>query len=154
VQSSGGAGTTVFRGRASRFEDRRVRNGVAYRYVVTARDRSGNRSPGVAALARPVAPKLIQPSDGARVTRPPRLLWARVPNASYYNVQLFRGTQKVLTTWPTSNRFTLPRTWTYRGRQQALRPGVYRWYVWPGFGQRSRARYGAVLGQSSFVITG
>jgi hypothetical protein len=154
VRGSGAREATVYVGRGNRFEDRNLRNGVVYRYLVVASDRAGNRSPGVAALARPLAPKLIQPPDGARVTGPPRLLWARVSNASYYNVQLFRGTQKILTTWPTSNRLTLPRSWTYGGRRQALRPGVYRWYVWPGFGERSRARYGAVLGQSSFVITG
>jgi hypothetical protein len=145
---------TVYRGRGNQFQDRNLRNGVVYRYLVVTSDRVGNQSPGVAVIARPTAPKLIQPPDGARMARPPRLVWARVPNAAYYNVQLFRGAQKILTVWPASNRFSIPRTWTYQGRRQALRPGVYRWYVWPGFGGRSRARYGAVLGQSSFVITG
>jgi hypothetical protein len=148
-----GTARTVYVGRGSRFEDRNLRNGILYRYVVVAHDRAGNRSAGVAASARPTAPKLVQPPDGARVTRPPRLVWARVANAAYYNVQLFRGSRKVLSVWPTSNRLALPRTWTFGGRRQVLTPGVYRWYVWPGFGPRSRARYGAVLGQSTFTVT-
>jgi hypothetical protein len=152
IQRPGAAGTTVYVGRANRFEDKNLRNGVAYRYLVVAYDRAGNRSPGVAAIARPAAPKLVQPPDGARVTRPPRLAWARVANAQYYNVQLFRGTRKILSVWPTSTRLTLSRTWRYQGRSYTLGPGVYRWYVWPGFGQRSRARYGAVLGESTFVV--
>jgi hypothetical protein len=153
VGSSSQGATTVYRGRGSRFEDRNLRNGVLYRYVVAAYDRAGNRSPGVAALARPTAPKLVQPPDGARVTGVPRLAWVRVPNATYYNVQLFRGTRKILSIWPAANRLALPRTWTFGGRRQTLAPGVYRWYVWAGFGPRSRARYGPVLGMSTFVVT-
>ena len=153
VQGAASARRVVFSGRASRFQDRGLRNGVVYRYLVVAYDRAGNGSPGVAATARPTAPKLVQPPDGARVTRPPSLAWVRVTNAAYYNVQLFRGARKILTVWPTSNRYTLPRTWTFGGRRQTLTPGVYRWYVWAGFGPRTRARYGPVLGESTFVIT-
>jgi hypothetical protein len=29
---------------------------------------------------------------------------------------------------------------------------VYRWYVWPGFGRISAARYGRLLGSSTFVV--
>jgi hypothetical protein len=152
AQAANAGETTVYRGRASRFEDRNLRNGSAYRYVVVAYDRAGNRSAGVTAVARPAAPKLIQPPDGTRVTGPPRLAWAHVSNAAYYNVQLFRGGRKILSVWPARNRFGLPRTWTYLGRRYRLEPGVYRWYVWPGYGERSRARYGAVLGESTFVV--
>jgi hypothetical protein len=154
VRNAASARTVVFRGRASRFQDRGLRNGIVYRYLVVAHDRVGNTSPGVAAIARPTAPKLVQPPNGARVTAPPSLAWVRVANAAYYNVQLFRGTRKILSVWPTSNRFTLPRTWTFGGRRQTLAPGVYRWYVWAGFGPRTRAQYGPVLGESTFVVTG
>jgi hypothetical protein len=154
TQAAGAASRVVYRGLASRFEDRSVRNGVVYRYLVVAHDEAGNRSPGVSGVARPTAPKLVQPPDGSHVTRPPRLAWLRVANATYYNVQLFRGGRKVLSIWPARNRLALPSTWTFGGRRQALTPGVYRWFVWPGFGARSRARYGRVLGQSTFVVPG
>ena len=151
-QAEGGVVRTVYRGLAARFDDRNLRNGLAYRYVVAAYDLAGNRSSGVAAIVRPAAPKLLQPPEGARVTRAPGLAWVRVANATYYNVQLFRGQRKVLSVWPAANRLALPRTWTFAGRRYTLQPGVYRWYVWPGFGPRTQARYGALLGQSSFVV--
>jgi HYR domain len=151
--TAGTAARTVYLGRGSRFEDRNLRNGVVYRYLVAALDRAGNRSAGVAASARPTAPKLVQPPDGARLTKPPRLVWVRVANADYYNVQLFRGSTKVLSVWPISNRFALPRTWSYGGRRHSLTAGLYRWYVWAGFGPRSLARYGPVLGESTFTVT-
>ncbi len=31
-------------------------------------------------------------------------------------------------------------------------PGRYRWYVWPGFGARSKTRYGPLLGGSFFFV--
>ncbi len=56
--------------------------------------------------------------------------------------------------WPVRSRLQLPRAWDYRGRRQQLRPGLYRWYVWPGFGLLSAGRYGGLLGGSSFVVAG
>jgi hypothetical protein len=32
--------------------------------------------------------------------QPVRLIWDKIPRATFYNVQLYRGTQKVLSTWP------------------------------------------------------
>nr|MBA3331185.1 hypothetical protein [Actinomycetota bacterium] len=72
--------------------------------------------------------------------------------AAYYNVQLFRGSQKVLSAWPKQPRLALGSKWTFAGRKMLLRPGTYRWYVWPGVGARSQARYGPMLGQSTFVV--
>ena len=31
-----------------------------------------------------------------------------------------------------------------------LRDGTYLWYVWPGFGDRERGRYGRMLGSATF----
>ena len=39
------------------------------------------------------------------------------------------------------------RSFTFR-----LRPGTYTWFVWPGIGPQSQARYGALLGQRTFTI--
>jgi len=30
--------------------------------------------------------------------------------------------------------------------------GLYRWYVWPGFGSKAAARYGKLIGTSSFRV--
>jgi hypothetical protein len=80
------------------------------------------------------------------------LRWSAVPKASYYNVQLFRDGKKILTLWPTDSTLRVPSAWTFAGTAFRLTPGVYRWYVWPGFGPRSANRYGKLLGTRRFVV--
>jgi hypothetical protein len=158
--------STVFTGKAPAFTDRRLTKGVKYRYTVTAYDEAENAAvKGLAvksdlsvnvrpAVTRP-APKraaLTKPALGARVKTPPLLAWRPVSKATYYNVQLFLGGQKILTVWPKVTSFQLPRSWRFAGRTYRLRPGTYRWYVWPGFGARSASRYGKLLGSRTFVV--
>jgi len=139
----------VYRGKARTFTDRGLTNGRRYRYVVTALDAAGNAAT-LRTIATPRA--LFAPLDGARVSRPPLLRWATVPKAAYYNVQLFRGRTKILSLWPARTTLRLERTWAFAGRRHTLAPGRYRWYVFPGFGDRKASRYGALLGGSSFVV--
>jgi hypothetical protein len=106
----------------------------------------------VAARRTRAASALLAPRPGARVTSPPLLRWRRVPRASYYNVQLFRGSVKVLSSWPTATRLQLRGRWTYLGRTRRLTAGTYRWYVWPGHGKASLRRYGRLLGGSTFRV--
>lgn len=147
-------GTTVYSGPAKRFVDRRLTNGVAYRYVLVSYDRTGNRSAGVAIVAAPKALMLVHPSDGAQVEAPPLLRWVWIPGATYYNVQLFRGPMrvKVMTAWPATNRLQLASAWVYAGHRRRLVPGVYRWVVWPGFGRQIAKRYGSLLGEGTFFV--
>jgi hypothetical protein len=142
----------VYRGPGKQFVDRRLRNNQLYRYLIVAFDRAGNRSKGTVVTARPRAVLLARPKTGQRVARPPLLVWAPMRSASYFNLQLWRGRQKLLSTWPEQARFQLRRTWTYEGRPRRLTPGVYTWYVWPGIGPRSAARYGQMLGKSTFIV--
>lgn len=142
----------LYSGTARTFRDGGVRNGVEYRYLVVSVDEAANASSGVAVVARPQASLLLRPQDGARVTRPPALAWARFARATYYNVQMYRGTRKVLTAWPVRPRLALRSSWRFQRRRERLTPGVYRWFVWPGLGAKSRARYGPLLGESTFVV--
>ena len=82
------------------------------------------------------------------------LRWTNLPEAAYYNVQIFRGTQKIFEFWPAEAHVTIPSRFDDAGRSTALMPGRYRWYVWPGIGSRSNARYGPLLKRGSFVIAG
>jgi hypothetical protein len=151
---SGSSEAAVYRGPAKRFVDKKLTNGMEYRYVVISYDQAGNRSAGVAVVASPRAVMLVSPADGARVKAPPLLRWRPVPGAPFYNVQLFRGRSlvKVLTAWPNTNRFQLAATWVHAGRKQRLVPGLYRWFVWPSFGRPASRTYGPLLGQSTFTI--
>jgi hypothetical protein len=168
--------STIYSGRAARFTDRRLKKGVKYRYTVTAYDEAGNGAlKGLAVKAatttkaapvrrptrptrptpsRPAAtrPALTRPAVDARVKSPPLLDWTPVRNATYYNVQLYLGGRKIMTVWPSSTSFQLPRSWRFAGRTYRLAPGRYRWYVWPGFGLRSASNYGKLVGTRTFVV--
>ncbi len=143
------ASSVLYRGHATSFRDTNLKVGVSYRYTFTSRDAAGNKA--VASLtATPRA--LYAPAPGAHVRGRVALSWVATPGARYYNVQLFRGKQKILSAWPVTASFSLPRSWSYAGKKFALAPGTYHWYVWPGRGSRSESRYGALLGGSSFVV--
>lgn len=138
------------RGVPERFRDRKVREGVRYRYTVVVIDIAGNRR--ARAVSVRVRDPMIAPRNGARLSRAPTLRWRPVRGASYYNVQLFHGKTKVLTLWPAKPKLALHRTWKYRGHRLRLAPGRYRWYVWPGRGKPSKHVYGALLGTRAFVV--
>ncbi len=132
------------------YRDTGLRIGKAYRYTVTGFDQAGNAaSKTIAVMA---TGPLLSPVPAARVGSTPLLVWTPVSGARYYNLQLVRGGRKILSLWPRHEHFQLPRSWVFDGHRYRLRLGVYRWYVWPGFGRFSAARYGRLLGGSSFVV--
>ena len=144
--------TRVYKGTGQAFVDKTVRKGVRYRYQLIASDAAGNvAGTAVTADARPA---LYAPAAGAVVRRPPLLAWEPLKGARYYNVQLHRNGVKVLSVWPTKPRLRLEQSWRYLGRKQSLRPGLYRWFVWPALGTRAKPRFGKPLGSSSFVVRG
>jgi hypothetical protein len=147
---NGAKSTNVYTGTGETFVDRTVRNGVRYRYTVTALDAAGNVSGTVVATGP--RPPLYEPPEHGVVQAPVELAWRAAPGARYYNVQLHRNGVKVLSAWPRSARLKLARSWRYLGKAQSLRPGTYTWYVWPGLGARALSRYGKALGSSSFVV--
>ena len=144
--------TVVYTGTASRYVDRGLTNGVEYRYVVTAVDAAGNHSAGVAAVIVPRRNLLKSPKDGARLKKAPRLLWALDTEAQYYNAQLLLNGKKILSVWPVRPAYVLKTSWKYEGRTYTLKPGVYTWFVWPGYGARSAVDYGQLMGSRTFRI--
>jgi hypothetical protein len=81
------------------------------------------------------------------------LRWKRAAHASYYNVQIYRNGKKVLSTWPSHTSLRLGRSWSFAGHRYRLKPGRYRWYVWPGYGSRAAARYGRMIVSATFAVT-
>ncbi len=138
----------VFRGGGTSFTDRQLKNGQRQRYLITSIDRAGNRAIDRAS-AVPTKSHLLSPADGARIGKPPLLLWEGLKRATYYNVQLYRGRQKVLTRWPREEQLQLPETWRLGGERRRFKEGIYTWFVFPGFGERSERRFGKLLGKSS-----
>jgi hypothetical protein len=139
----------VYAGVGRTFVDRALTAGEAYRYLVVAYDRTGNRSAGVAIVVVAKATALVSPLDGARLSGPPTFQWTRARGAAFYNLQVFRGTRKVLSVWPRTTTFKLPRTWRSAGRRERLTPGAYQWYVWPA---TSRGAYGRLHVSGSFSV--
>ncbi|MGH2798288.1 MAG: hypothetical protein ACRDM0_11610 [Thermoleophilaceae bacterium] len=150
--------TVVYSGPGGAFTDRGLKNERRYRYVVTLIDQAGNRAAGSTSTV-PTAANLLLPPKGQRVrvkeqaVTLPLLVWTKVRKARYYNVQVFRKGQKILSAWPERPRLQLRRKWRYRGKTYHLLEGRYCWHVWPGFGKRSEHRYGKRLGRSCFRVT-
>ena len=147
-----GASTTVYDGRSiTSFTDKDLRNGLQYTYTVTAADDAGNAVS--AKIVAEALPPLFAPRQEAHVHGAVTLRWRAVPKATYYNVQIWLHGAKILSTWPSSTSLRVPSRWTYGGRTYRLAPGRYVWHVWPGFGPRTRHRFGALVGTSSFVVS-
>jgi hypothetical protein len=141
----------LYTGKAQTYTDRHFKNGQYYRYLVVSYDHAKNASGGKPALVRPSA-LLVAPRPGSTVRTAPTFRWAGVRGAAFYNIQLWKNGEKVLSTWPGKARQVLTRRWRYHGRHYSLSHGVYVWYVWPGFGPRTQARYGQLLGYASFRV--
>ncbi len=141
----------VYRGGRTRAIDQGLKNGVRYRYRFTAIDRAGNRASAVAS-ATPTDSDLLLPAGRGRLGAPPLLAWKKVKGASYYNVQLFRGSRKILTRWPRSNRLQLRGSWRFAGKRRRLTAETYTWYVFAVFGNGA-GQDGRLLGKRTFTIT-
>jgi hypothetical protein len=144
--------TQVYAGAGTRYVERKFVHALEHRYAFVSVDKAGNVSPPAGLNVKPNA-LLIAPRDGVSVRRahPPVLRWRAVPRARFYNVQLWRGRQKVLSAWPHRTRVELSRAWHYRSRAYRLEPGLYAWFVWPAF-SRSGA-YGKLVGTATFRVS-
>jgi hypothetical protein len=140
----------VYQGKARKLLDRKLKAGTRYWYAVTLVDQAGNESTKAIGL-RP-ASGIFAPADGAIVGKPPVVEWSPVGKARFYNLQLWRGNLKLLTTWVKRPRLALKQHWTLNGTRHSLVNGPYRLYVWPAFGTTRDPRYGKLLGQVSFVV--
>ncbi len=141
--------TVIYKGKAARVRDTGLAAGVAYHYRLTSLDEAGHRA--VAEVTTKLR-ALYAPAAGKRAHAGDLLRWAPKKGAGYYNVQLYRGGRKVLSTWPVAASFRLPRAWSYAGHGYKLTRGTYKWFVWPGVGPRAQAKYGKLLGSSTFVV--
>jgi hypothetical protein len=146
-----GPAKVVYRGTGNTYLDKGLRAGAKYKYTVTGFDEAENRATSTVEVT--ATGRLVKPVPGQVVSSPPQLSWLAVKGATYYNVQLIRG-QRIMSTWPTRATLTLKKSWMYHGHRYHLRPGTYRWYVWPGFKKRAMAHYGRLVGSSSFVYGG
>jgi hypothetical protein len=153
VRSPGTKGkkpAVVFSGPQNTVVDRRIKPGTRYSYEVRVYDQAGNVAAKTVALRPAIG--IFSPTEGTVLERPPLVTWSPVKKARFYNVQLWRGRSKVLTTWPTKTKLELPRAWTFSGKRQRLANGRYKIFVWPAFGTPKKPAYGKLVGQVAFVV--
>ena len=145
--------TQVYAGAGRTYADAKFVNALEHRYGFVSYDKAGNVSPPTGVTVKKSA-LLVAPADGAMVRRghPPALQWRAVRRARFYNVQLWRGKRKVLSAWPQHASSRLSRAWRYKSHRYRLRPGIYTWYVWPGFGPLQTGSYGKLIGTASFRV--
>ena len=159
---AGEPASVIYEGSGASVVDTSLEVGTQYRYLLVPYDRAGNHPGGVAVVAVGRRQLLLRPADGAVVRRPPTLQWAKIPEAGYYNLQLWYAPgrsaaagaafRKVFSAWPTASKLKLERSWTFKGKRYTLRPGTYRWYVWPGIGSRSKREFGDLIGRAEFTV--
>jgi hypothetical protein len=147
-QGAAAAPQVIYSGNHTSLVDKKLKDGTRYRYTVSALDAAGNATPQ-SIVAVPTT-STLRPFAETAVTGPPRLSWKKVKPARYYNVQLWRDGAKVLSTWPRKPFLQIRPNWTFGGSQYTFSAGHYKWYVWPGFGPRSKHRYGHLIGRSTF----
>lgn len=140
----------VYSGKARKFVDRKIGSGKRYWYEISVYDLAGNRSSKTIGLKPSVG--IFAPADGAVVKKPPVVAWSPVAEARFYNLQLWRGKVKLLTTWVQAPKLKLPQRWTMKGARHSLVNGPYTLYVWPAFGTQRDPKYGKLLGQVGFVF--
>lgn len=140
----------VYAGKARRYVDRKVGSGSRYWYEVSLYDLAGNVSAKTVGLKPAIG--IFAPADGAVVRKPPLVAWSPVAEARFYNLQLWRGKVKLLTTWVRTSKLKLPQRWTMKGARHSLANGPYTLYVWPAFGTQRDPKYGKLLGQVGFVF--
>jgi hypothetical protein len=141
----------VFRGTGSSFADKKIQSSLEYTYSVQTYDQAGNPSQKTSVDALPKVLTLRKLPYVPRASSKPILRWEARRRASYYHVQLFRGSKRIFAAWPVRNELGLPAAWKWSGHRYRLGPGHYRWYVWAGLGRRSFAHYKA-LGSARFIV--
>jgi hypothetical protein len=144
---------SLFSGPGVGFVDKKIQDGVEYRYSVRTYDQAGNGSQARTVVA---LPKVV--SLGKKIGYTPRtvgtpiLSWPARRGASYYHVQLFRNGKRILAAWPLKTELALHQSWRWAGRRYRLTPAQYAWFVWAGLGPRKAARY-KLLGHSTFIVS-
>src|SRR5947208_4532211 len=142
---------SLFSGAGADFVDKKIQDGVEYRYGIRTYDQAGNASQARTVLALPKVVSLAKISYTPRVAGQPILSWPARRGASYYHVQLFRNGKRILAAWPLKTELGLRPAWRWAGRRYRLAPAKYAWFVWAGFGARTAARY-KLIGHSTFII--
>jgi chitodextrinase len=124
--------------------------GKKVRVGVFALDASGNASPAASTTVTVPNAGPLSVAPGGKLSGSPTLSWKTIPNTLYYNVQVYEGngtSNRVAVAWPFGTQWQIPASALVKGK-------TYTWYVWPGLGAKSAAKYGPLIGRQTFTYTG
>ena len=144
---------SLYSGPGVGFVDKKIQDGIEYRYTVRTYDQAGNASEPRTVLAFPKVVSLGKIGYTPRTAGQPILNWPARRGASYYHIQLFRNGKRILAAWPLTTQLALHASWRWAGHRYRLTPAKYAWFAWAGFGKRTAARY-KLLGHSTFIVPG
>jgi hypothetical protein len=142
---------SLFSGAGADFVDKKIQDGVEYRYNLRTYDQAGNASQTRTVLGLPKVVSLGKIGYTPRAAAQPILSWPARRGASYYHVQLFRNGKRILAAWPLKTELALRPRWRWAGHRYRLAPAQYAWFVWAGFGPRTAAHY-KLIGHSTFIV--
>ena len=145
------AQSTIFRGRAASFADKKVQKGLEYVYSVQAYDQADNASKPVSTVALPKVLTLRKTPTCHEPLRSPSFAGTRCAARATTTCSSSGARNGSSPRGPTAPELALPAAWRWAGHSYRLSPGRYRWYVWEGLGRRSFARYRSV-GSASFIV--
>ena len=104
---------SLFSGAGADFVDKKVQDGVEYRYNVRTVDQAGNSSQIRTVLGLPKVVSLGKIAYTPRTAAQPILSWPARRGASYYHVQLFRNGKRILAAWPLKTELALRTHWRW-----------------------------------------
>jgi hypothetical protein len=133
--------------RSSANQSRGALDARPQRTTTTQTTRHKGRRPRTRSAERKTRPTTPPAAGSARAFG-----WVAAPGAAFYLVRFYHQGQEIFRAQPTAPRLLLPARWLFNRHQYTLAPGQYRWSVRPGYGRRSRPRYGQPIVRARLVI--
>jgi hypothetical protein len=134
-------------GRPSANQSRGAHDARLQRTAKTQTTKHEKRRPRTRSTERKILPSAPPAAGSARVFG-----WVAAPGAAFYLVRFYNEGKEIFRAQPTAPRLLLPARWSFHGQEYTLAPGHYRWSVQPGYGPRSRPRYGQPIVRARLVI--
>jgi len=103
--------------------------------------------------AAPTAPPAAESAPRDTPLSGQTFVWAAAADATAYEFQLFRDSERIYRQRVEEPRLDLPARWRLRGDPYVLAPGSYRWYVWPISGPGTGPDTVAIV-QARLVVEG
>lgn len=104
--------------------------------------------------AAPEPARRAAPPSAAAQPEKRTFAWVATPGATGYRFALFRGDALVYESRTPRPQLALPGRWRLGTSSESLRPGRYRWYVWPIRSSDAAPGTGRAVVQATLEVPG